>query len=227
MLPITIVSATRYDQKDFYLQSALGRSLSQTYAKFPIKPKLYFSNARPLPTCYNDALANTPAADEIFVFVHDDVFMVDFYWIDKLMWGFERFDILGLAGNKRRVPRQPSWAFIDERLTWDQPSNLSGMVGHGREFPCQLSVYGPIGQPCKLLDGVLLASKKSTLEKHNMRFDERFDFHFYDLDFCRQAEQKSLRMGTIPLGIIHQSGGSFGSPHWKKNYEKYLMKWTQ
>lgn len=227
MLSITVVSATRYDKDDFYRQSALGRSLSQTYQNFPVKRKIYFNNVKPLPICYNDAITSALASEEILVFVHDDVFIIDFFWIDKLMWGFQNFDVLGLAGNKRRVPRQPSWAFIDDKLAWDQPSNLSGMVGHGQQFPCQLSVYGQTGQPCKLLDGVLLATKKSTLEKNAIRFDERFDFHFYDLDLCRQADERNVRMGTIPISIIHQSGGAFGSPQWKKNYDKYLTKWNE
>ena len=125
------------------------------------------------------------------------------------------------------MPRQPSWAFIDDKLTWDTPEHLSGAVGHGRQFPCQLSIYGQLGKPCNLLDGVLLAVKKATLDASAVRFDERFDFHFYDLDFCRQAETKTLRMGTIPLGIVHQSGGNFGSPQWLAGYEKYLKKWNE
>ena len=225
MLPFTVVSATRHDPSTFYLQSALGRTLAQTYPNYPTKSKIYFNNSRPLPICYNDAIAGAADPQEALVFVHDDVFIVDFFWIDKLIWGFQNFDILGLAGNARRVPRQPSWAFIDDKLTWDNPENLGGVVGDGQQFPCQVSICGQPGKPCKLLDGVLLATKKVTIDASALRFDERFDFHFYDLDFCRQAEAKNLRMGTIPLGIVHQSGGNIGSPNWKKNYDKYLLKW--
>ena len=229
MVSITVVSATRHDKDDFYRQSALGRSLSQTYQNFPTKPQIYFNNAKPLPVCYNDAIAAADPED-ILVFVHDDVFIVDFFWIDKLLVGFQIFDILGLAGNKRRVARQPSWAFVGEKdgkFVWDEQANLSGAIGHGTQFPCQLLVYGPLNQACKLLDGVLLATKKSTLVRNDIRFDERFDFHFYDLDFCRQAEKQNVRMGTIPLGVIHQSSGAFASAKWKKNYDKYLMKWQE
>ena len=133
----------------------------------------------------------------------------------------------GVAGNKRRVPKQPSWAFIDDKLTWDHPSNLSGIVGHGNQFPCPVSSYGAPGQMCKLLDGVFLSAKSSTLRKHGVQFDERFDFHFYDLDFCRQAELKNLRLGTIPIGLIHQSGGNFSSNQWKAGYARYLDKWGE
>jgi GT2 family glycosyltransferase len=227
MPSITVVSATRYDQRAFYLQSALGRSYSQTYSSFPVKLKIYYNNRKPLPVCYNDAVASALDSEETFVFVHDDVFILDFFWIETLHQGFEKFDVLGLAGNKRRVPRQPGWAFIDEKLTWDHPSNLSGRVGHGTQFPCQLTNFGEVGQQCKLLDGVLLAIKKSTLRKNDIRFDERFDFHFYDLDFCRQAEMHDLRIGTIPLCVIHESEGHPNSPQWKENYERYLMKWKE
>ena len=227
MLPINIVCATRLSERDFYQSAALGRSLAQAYPDFPFKCRIYFENKKPLPVCYNDAIAQVSGADEILLFIHDDIFLIDFYWVDRLIAGLEMFDVVGLAGNKRRLPRQPSWAFIDEALTWDDRSNLSGVVGHGPQFPCEVSIYGPSGQQCKLLDGLFLATKKSTLEKNQIAFDETFDFHFYDLDFCRQAEAHNVRMGTIPLCVIHQSGGDFEQTRWAANYEKYLRKWKE
>lgn len=226
MQPTIIASATRYSESDFFSRSALGRSLSQSYPHFPIQTKIHFNNSRSLSHCYNDAISTAPD-DALLVFVHDDVFLIDFFWLDKIHWGFQHFDILGVAGNKRRVPKQPSWAFIDDKLTWDHPSNLSGIVGHGNQFPCPVSSYGAPGQMCKLLDGVFLSAKSSTLRKHRVQFDERFDFHFYDLDFCRQAELKNLRIGTIPIGLIHQSGGNFSSNQWKAGYARYLDKWGE
>jgi GT2 family glycosyltransferase len=71
----------------------------------------------------------------------------------------------------------------------------------------------------------MLACRSKTLLDNGLHFDERFNFHLYDLDFCRQAEQKGLRMGTWPISVIHESGGSFGSPSWKDGYQEYLGKW--
>jgi len=49
------------------------------------------------------------AADPaILVFVHDDVHLLDFYWPTRLFNGLAKFDIIGLAGNRRRVERQPA-----------------------------------------------------------------------------------------------------------------------
>ncbi len=224
MLPITIVSATRCNSADFFEKTSLGRSL-RTYAAFGVKAKIFFENKRGLGACYNEAVTQIDNEDEIIVFVHDDVTLADFFWVDKLLFGFSKFDVLGLAGNKRRVARQPAWAFVDDRFTWDDRSNLSGIVGHGEGFPCNVNVYGDVMQPLKLLDGLLLAMKKKTLTDNGVKFDEQFKFHFYDMDICRQFETKNVSMGTVPLGVIHSSGGAFGGPEWRAGYETYLEKW--
>ncbi|MEJ0071989.1 MAG: hypothetical protein WDO24_28350 [Pseudomonadota bacterium] len=57
-----------------------------------------------------------------------------------------------------------------------------------------------------------------------LRFDENFDFDFYDMDFCRQAETKGLRMGTAPISVQHASFGAFATPIWTAAYQRYLAK---
>lgn len=224
MSPITVVSATRHNQGDFLERSPLGRSL-RTYSAFGVKAKIFFENRRGLGACYNAAIDEIDNEEEILVFVHDDVTLADFFWVDKLLLGFSKFEVVGLAGNKRRVARQPAWAFIDDKFTWDDRANLSGIVGHGDGFPCALDVYGDVMLPLKLMDGVLLAAKKKTFSHSGVRFDERFDFHFYDMDICRQFEAKNVSMGAAPLGIIHASSGAFGGPEWRAGYQTYLEKW--
>ena len=66
-------------------------------------------------------------------------------------------------------------------------------------------------QPLKLMDGVLLAAKKKTFVKNAIRFDEQFQFHFYDMDICRQFDEKNVTMAAAPMGVIHRSGGAFGA----------------
>ena len=226
ILPITVVSASRYGERDFLERSALGRSIAQAYSNYPVSWKIYFDNVSPLAACYNDAISRVNAQD-VLVFVHDDVLIVDLFWPDTIIAGFQKFDIVGVAGNRRRLPLQTRWDFVDERGTRDFPSNLSGVVGQGREFPCDVSVFGPPERDCKLLDGVFLAVKKATLDNSDLKFDEAFGFHFYDLDFCRQAEERKLRMGTIPLSIVHEGGDGSGSPEWRFDRDEYLRKWRE
>ena len=74
-------------------------------------------------------------------------------------------------------------------------------------------------------DGLFLAVHSDTLRAKHVEFDERFDFHFYDMDFCREAEAKGLRLGTWTVSVIHESGGNFASESWRAAYGRYLAKW--
>jgi GT2 family glycosyltransferase len=76
------------------------------------------------------------------------------------------------------------------------------------------------------MDGVFLAVKKATLLSHGLRFDPRFDFHFYDLDFCRTARDLGLRLGTWPIALTHQSRGGYNTPAWNEKARMYLEKWA-
>ncbi len=227
---IRLICATKKSREAFFESAALGRSIS--LYRFPfIELRLFERNAQGLSSVYNNAIAEAVADPAILVFVHDDVHLCDFYWFDYLMSSLRVFDIVGLAGNRRRIPRQPGWCFVDAvdgKLRPDQSENLSGVVAHGRGFPeARISYFGRPGQEVKLLDGLLLATKSETLIAKGLRFDERFDFHFYDMDFCRQAEILGLKMGTWSISVIHESGGHFGGEGWQAGYAKYLEKWKE
>ncbi|HTH62503.1 MAG TPA: tetratricopeptide repeat protein [Paraburkholderia sp.] len=226
--PIRLVCGTRRTREQFATETALGRSLA-LYAQWPdIELQLFDQNARGLSTIYNAAIDDAKERPAILVFVHDDVWLNDFFWTERIRESVGRFDVVGLAGNLRRVPRQPAWAFATPDLRWDDRRYLSGTVGHGKGFPCDVtSNFGPSGQDCKLLDGLLLIADSEMLANSGLRFDEQFKFHFYDMDFCRQAELKGLRMGTWPLSVVHESGGAFGSRGWRETYALYLAKYGE
>ena len=222
---IRIVCATRKAREDFFKSSALGRSLS-LHRPQSVEVRLFPENQRGLPEVYNTAITEAAKENVVLVFMHDDLHLCDYHWAGSLRQGLGVFDIVGLAGNRRRVARQPSWLFVDERLTPDSREHLSGAVGHGRGLPLDtIDVFGPSPQQVKLLDGLFLAVRSETLHAKSLRFDQRFDFHFYDLDFCRQAEQAGLRMGTWPISVVHESSGGFTGDAWSRGYDSYLSKW--
>jgi hypothetical protein len=222
---IRLVCATRESRDNFATKTALGRSLA--LYKWPfIDLRLFPDNAAGLPSVYNTVLRESFDDPALLVFIHDDIHLLDFFWPERIIAGLNKFDIIGLAGNKRRVPRQPGWLHIDDKFTRDAPENLSGVVSHGKAWPAQgINYYGPPGVEVKVMDGLLLAAHSETLRSQRVLFDETFDFDFYDLDFCRQAERRKLRMGTWPIQVMHESDGAFGSPSWRRGYEKYLAKW--
>ncbi len=229
---IRFVCATRLSTEDFFATAPLGRSLP-LYRNFPrqqvIELRLFPNNRAGLPALYNTAIEEARDHPAILVFIHDDVYLSDYFWANHLHSALRSFDLVGLVGNRRRLPRQASWMFLDDQFTTDNYDYFSGVLGHGDPFPNlrQLSVYGPPGVEVKLLDGVLLALHSRVLLERELRFDPRFNFHFYDLDFCRQAELRNLRMGTCAMSLVHASAGELGNAGWRAAYHDYLAKYGE
>jgi hypothetical protein len=223
-MKIEIISATRRSRDDFWAKSALGASLRRLSHDRELVTRIAVSNTRGLPLVYNESLATADPAG-ILVFIHDDVWIDDYFLRQRLIEGLERFDVLGVAGNRRRLPGQPVWACADTGFTLDDPANLSGTVAHGPHPFGALRYFGEVPAECELLDGVFLAARTAALRDKGVAFDPRFDFHFYDLDFCRSARQRGLKLGTWPICLTHQSGGGFGGEPWKKGYQIYCEKW--
>jgi GT2 family glycosyltransferase len=225
-MEVQIITATRCGVGEFQSKTALGQSLKRLAHDGRMRVLVTPGNSRGLPLVYNDALDQT-SKESAIVFMHDDVWIDDYYMIQRVFDGLEEFDVIGVAGNRRRVANQPSWHFIDMEFHWDSPENLSGVISHGPNPGAEVQYYGAVPAPCELLDGVFLATKRSTLMEHQVRFDPRVDFHIYDMDFCRAARQRGLRLGTWPICLTHQGAGIYGTPQWRRNYQIYLEKWGE
>jgi GT2 family glycosyltransferase len=220
--PVIFVCATRAKPEEF-AATPTGQSIARIRLAARVKLALAAQNRAGLPSVYNRVIQES-FRDHILVFVHDDVWIDDVFFVNHLMAGLRDYEVVGVAGNRRLLPEAPAWSFKNDQMEWDK-ENLSGVVCHGPK-PCGVpSVYGPVPAGVELLDGVLLAAWGSTLMDAGVRFDERFDFHFYDLDFSRSAKQAGLKLGTFAAGITHVSGGSFGSASWRAGLAKYRQKW--
>lgn len=223
---IEIISATRLSGEEFWSSSPLGCSLRRLGRDPRLVPRIAFDNRRGLPEIYNERLGS-PEASEILVFIHDDVWIDDGDFVERVIEGCGKFDLIGVTGNRRRVAGQPSWAFVDGTFRWDERENLSGRIAHGPHPSGSMAIYGEAPAPCELLDGVFLAARKETLTAGNVTFDPRFDFHCYDMDFCRSAREKGLRLGTWPVELTHGSRGPVGTPQWQENLRRYREKWGE
>lgn len=225
-MKLEIISATRHSEEEFWKSSALGISLKRLAFDRRIYPNITFSNRKGLPAVYNEGIAMADN-DSMLVFIHDDVWIDDYNIYKRIEEGLSDFDIIGVAGNRRRVSRQPAWAFIGMPFTWDERSNLSGVVAHGKHPFGKVSFYGTVPAECELLDGCFLATKKYRISESDCCFDQCFEFHCYDMDFCRTARSKSLKLGTWAICLTHQSGGHFGTEKWMNSYRDYLDKWGE
>lgn len=224
MKNIVFVIGTRSNQADFHIDTMTGQSLE--FYNYPFSSAdVYYENTKGLPEIYNDAINKYLNQDIVIVFAHDDIHIMDFFWANKLYEGLSKFDVVGVAGNKNRAKNQPSWAFKNTMGEWDDMENLSGVVGHGKKFPGDsIGIYGPCGE-VEILDGVLIATTTDLLRREKIKFDSLFKFHFYDMDFCRTCKLHGLKIGTIPLSIMHGSKGNFANNSWLNSYKDYLSKW--
>jgi GT2 family glycosyltransferase len=221
---IEIVSATRHSKTQFWSQTALGTSLKRLQFDNRISARISFENRKGLPDVYNQRLMASDSPD-ILVFIHDDVWIDDYWIADRVISALDNYDIVGVAGNKTLPNKHISWALLSESGEWDNKSHLSGAVGHAEHPFGLVSMFGAAPADCELLDGVLLACRKTSLREANVGFDPRFDFHFYDLDLSRVARLKKLKVGTWPIAITHQSSGGFDNPSWRKALSTYQEKW--
>lgn len=229
MEKIKFVVATRETQENFFTKTATGRSLA-LFNFLNIDIQLFPENKQGLPKVYNTIIDECNDDPCILIFAHDDIHILDYHWINRIEKLLDTFQVLGLAGNKKRTPYQPCWYLKhieDNQFAYDDISNTSGIIGHGNDFfPESIENYGPPCQQVETLDGLFITCKSNTLNNNNIRFDEIFDFHFYDMDFCRQLEEKKIKMGTVDISVIHRSRGEINTPEWLNAMKKYFKKWN-
>jgi len=231
---VTVVTATREPADRFVRSTYLGRSLSRFPAETLPKITVRASNgagdsvALGLPEVYNAALAQAQD-DEILLFVHDDVYLHDWFLPQRLMEALAHWDVVGIAGAANPDFRFPSWGLgFDENLrATDFPPDLikSGVVNHhDYGVPAPYS-FGPTPMRCELMDGLFLAARAGTLRAANISFDTQFRFHLYDIDFCRSCRAAGLTLGTWPIAITHESAGGYDTAMFQEAAERYLSKW--
>lgn len=225
---IRFVVATRKNKEQFHQETLLGKCLQLYNGLFELD--LYESNTKGLSEVYNNSIAKSKNDPAILIFAHDDIYLMDFWWSVRVRESLNMFDIVGVAGNQRRLPMQPTWSCADGLVVNGRPTidtdYISGCVaiGNGNSLPIKLSNAGPAFREVKLLDGLILIVQSHKLHDNNLFLDERFSFHHYDMDFCRQAELKKLKMGTWGIPIIHESTGT-ADETWRLSIESYFKKW--
>ena len=153
---LLIVSASRSAPGPFMETMPLGQSLRRISYDRRLEIRIAFNNRAGLPSVYNRQITEENR-DKMLLFVHDDVWLDDCFVHDRVREALEAFDIVGLAGNTRRQPRQPAWGFEKEDpFIPVERAFLSGIVADGDIAWGRPSRYGLPGLECVMLDGVFL-----------------------------------------------------------------------
>lgn len=230
--PLLLITATRETADRFYTHTALGRSVIRLReAGVDVTVSAHCGNTAPLGNVYNKSV-DERHRNHLIAFVHDDVLLEDWHIANRLSEALSHYDMIGVAGNRRRLNGQPAWHFGQFVGSWSPAADLVGCVGHdtmhrkdeGRKVRVT-SHYGHGHDRVRLIDGLFMAMRGKTWLDSGLQFDPNFAFDFYDLDLCRQAEQLGLSIGVWPIALTHLSIGSYSAKRWQNAYLAYLSKW--
>lgn len=224
-----IVSATRGSNVS---NTQLGKSVSilKAYCDQQIDAidlQMPVNNADGLSVVYNKSLTKSNLEKYTgILFVHDDVFIDDVRVFDKLETAFNAGNsVVGLAGGAKVKIKTPAlWHIMSEK------ASQSGSVTHPyTEDTVYTSSYGPVPSRCLIMDGLFLAINSSKFINSQVKFDEQFDFHHYDLDFCLQCNSFNHKMTTWNINVTHSSPGllDFKSERFNISQQKFLSKYVK
>ncbi len=165
---------------------------------------------------YNRGLAQ--AANELVVFAHDDVEIVNPDFAARLLSGLHQHDVLGIAGTNKVAGG--AWHFAGH-------PHLRGQIAMPVDSGLVVTVYGVTSLTCGglvALDGLLLAARRDAAIR--IGFDaQTFDgWHLYDLDFTMRAARSGLDCATgNGILAVHASQGSYDK-EWLRYSERFLAK---
>ena len=180
-----------------------------------------------LPEIYNTYITKEYLNDyEGIIFVHDDVYIDDLKFIEKLRTRFkEGYSVVGLAGaSSAKIGKPALWHLMSER------GHQAGAVAHPyNDTTTYVTTFGPTPRPCLIMDGLFLAINCEKFKKTPVKFDEQFTFHHYDLDFCLQCNEHKHKLVAININVIHNSPGLLNpdSKMFLDSQDKFIKKYAK
>ncbi|NBP69922.1 MAG: hypothetical protein EBR30_00805 [Cytophagia bacterium] len=215
----------------FASQSENSAELENKYGKYCVTKSLnldgvcvegIYSNRQSLSKVYNTFIKDE---NSITVFIHDDAYIRDPDWTEKLKTALDKYDVVGLAGG--------SEAKINAPCLWHimcPPHTHRGCVSHVNDDRKGTFVtnFGKQGRVL-MLDGLFLAFNTKKLFDSGVKFDESCPagYHFYDIDFSLTCNSKKLKLGTTYIDVVHNSHGlrKF-TDEWQSGQAWFMQKVT-
>ena len=213
---VVIVSTTAGEKESTLIHQSLCKLDLRNY-------HIVERNRRGLSDVYNEFLDRFAGQDCIVVLAHSDLRICDAFIREKLTEAAMVFNIIGIVGSSHFdvAMETPNYAWP----IWP-PEMLSGAVEHlFVDGSSHWFSYGPTPRRCVAMDGMFLAVDMLKIGTH--RFDPRFSFHLYDIDFCLSAHKKNLVLGTTNVCAQHASVGDFRSDAYRRALESFQKKWRE
>lgn len=190
-------------------------------------------NTKGLTEIYKEFLTNNDVDDYVIV-MHDDVEIHDQFLFKKLIKAHEQFDVVGIAGasSQNYIPNNRPIAW---HLCLENPQDGRGFVSHfiPKDFSNFSSSYinsayfGPTPSSVVFIDGLFMSFKVDKFKNHNLLLDDRFTFHFYDMQLCAELMRNKYTIGVWPIFCIHHGLGNFkDDPLWHTLETEFKNKYN-
>lgn len=220
-----IVSATRSNSKT---ETELTKSLKEftsLYGDYELD--MSYDNTSGLPVVYNRYLTTKYFNRySTILFVHDDVYIDDLKVFEKIDRQFSTgISVVGLAGGSKVKLKKPAlW-----HLMTDKRSQSGSVVHPYGDSYIAATTFGPTPMRCVIMDGLFLAINTKLFKKSPVKFDTRFKFHHYDIDFCLQCNKHKHRLITEQINVIHKSPGLLNpnDASYLESEQKFINKYVK
>jgi len=206
---IAIVSAD--ENIDFNVSNEKLEYIEKEY-HLGVEYNIYRNNREKLTVLYNRLLerAKNDNTCEMILMMHGDVSFDFVEFIKRYCQIKDKYDIIGFAGTKK----------IDtgfSPLTWFTgslgfPEERYGRITHsdimfsGESF-FNMTKPNVLDTNVITIDGLFICINRKVIDS-GIRFDERFSFDFYDIDFCFNALLNyKLKIGVMVFPTKHKSVG--------------------
>lgn len=162
--------------------------------------------------------------NDIIVFVHEDVEILDPFFQEKVELVFQNNSSIGLCGvigSSKFTTNGMWWATENE--------NLSGHIIQENEEKEYHLIKGKIcyTENVVSVDGLILMMKGEVIN-NGFKFDDRFSFNFYDIDSCFTILKEGYDIAIADILVKHKSPGN-GSLNdlWKTEKKLCIDKWIK
>lgn len=210
MKPIRLVCATRCSPEAFK-KTLLGSSL---WRLGNVSCDIVYNNRDGLCKVYNRFLV-PQYQNEILVFLHDDIGLDD-YWLQlRCNEATEKFDVVGLTGL--------SYIISDRNWNGASPWDCGAVAEPHRMWRPATNAPHRV----YTVDGQCIAINTEKILASGIYWDEQFTFDFYDIDFCRQCNEKGLLIGVWPIALTHGGKGSAGTASYNHMLKLFNAKWNR
>jgi hypothetical protein len=201
---IFIIARNKDEDYNNYIRSSLnviqGKSIEITDSEGEHKSIFEKYNL-----AITDMLKSEVNDNDIVIFTHEDVKIVDNLFKDKLEYLFENKKDIGICGfvGTQEYNELGGW--------WmNSPNKLKGHIIQEDNGKDNHLIKGDCGyfNDIIVVDGCIFAVRAKVL-KDGIRFDESFNgFHFYDITFCLDTLLKTeWKICVADILIKHKSSG--------------------